>query len=228
MPIALVLATILVGGCWNHVEDHCTGCAIVNERTPRLPPLGPSTRAVVILVHGAFGFGREWEPVVAAARARRDTVLVAFAWSGPWTRRPSLAAQALVGLAQAAVDAAPAEAEVLVIAHSAGGALARFAGERLRVPAGRRVRILSIAAPAEMNVAPYRPEREVNTPLGVAVGGEQAPRGPIAPGVEFVELVTADRPARPPAEEPRLERVWLGARVGHNEAVARAALPFLH
>jgi pimeloyl-ACP methyl ester carboxylesterase len=222
--LALWLA-LAAAGCWNAVDAHCPRCAIVSERAPSLPPLGAGTRAVVILVHGAFGFGDEWRAVVDAVRARPHTALVAFAWGGPWTRKPSLAAEALRHLVQRAVDEAPPRAEILVIAHSAGGALASYVGERLRVPASRRVRILSIAAPAGMNLAPYRPAREVDTPLGFAVGGEQAPPGPIARGVDYVEYVTDDPPARPAPSRPGVRRVYLGRRVGHTESVGVAALP---
>jgi len=110
-------------------------------------------------------------------------------------------------------------------AHSAGGALASYVGEHLRVHAGQRVTILSIAAPEGMNLAPYAPAREVDTPLGFAVGGVQAPLGPIAAGVEYVEYATADAPKRPPPARAGVRRVWLGARVGHNESVRLAALP---
>jgi pimeloyl-ACP methyl ester carboxylesterase len=224
--IAMVLAlAALAGGCWNAVDTHCPRCVIVSERAPAMPAVRPDTRAVVILVHGAFGFGDEWREVVDIVRARRGTALVAFSWGGPWTRKPSLAAEALRRMIQRAVDDAPPGAEILVIAHSAGGALTSYAGERLRVPPGRRVRILSIAAPAGMNLAPYRPAREVDTPLGFAVGGEQAPPGPIAPGVDYVEYLTADAPAHAPPARPGVRRVYLGARVGHVESVRVAALP---
>jgi hypothetical protein len=223
--IGLALA---LAGCWNAVDTHCPGCAMVSERAPALPPIAPSTRAVVILVHGAFGFGDEWRGVVDAVRARPRTSLVAFAWSGPWTRKPSLAAEALLRIVQRAIDDAPPRAKVLVIAHSAGGALTSFVGERLRVPPGRSVTILSIAPPEGMNLAPYRPAREVDTPLGFAVGGEQPPLGPIARGVEYVEYATADAPARPPSPRAGVRRVYLGARVGHNESVGLAALPVVH
>jgi len=224
--IALTL-TLGVGlaGCWNAVDAHCPGCAIVSERAPATPAVQPDTRAIVILVHGAFGFGDEWRPVVEAVRARPRTALLAFAWRGPWTRKPSLAAESLRRLVQRAIDDAPPRAQILVIAHSAGGALTSYAAERLRVPPGRRVRILSIAAPDGMNLSPYRPEREVDTPLGFAVGGEQAPPGPIAPGVDYVEYETADAPAHPAVARSGVRRVYLGARVGHNESVRVAALP---
>jgi hypothetical protein len=115
----------------------------------------------------------------------------------------------------------------LILAHSAGGALTSFVGERLRVPAGRRVKIASIAPPEGMNLAPYEPERRVNTPLGMAIGGEQPPLGPIAAGVDYVEYATADAPAHPGAGRAGVKRVWLGARVGHNESVALAAMPLV-
>lgn len=227
MRLCAALFALCAGGCWMSVEDHCRGCAIVGERAPSLPPLGPSTRAVVILVHGAFGFGSEWHQVVEHVRARRGAALVAFSWGGPWTRKPSLAAEALRRLVQQALDGAPPGAAVIVIAHSAGGALVSYVAERLRVPPGRRVRIASIAAPRGMSFAPYRPERAVDTPLGFAVGGEQPPLGPIARGVEYVEYATEDPPRRPPPARAGVRRVWLGARVGHLESVPLAALPIV-
>ena len=224
---ALALATMcfVVAGCWNAVDAHCPRCAIVSERAPTMPPPRPDTRAIVILVHGAFGFGEEWRAVVDAVRARPHTALAAFAWGGPWTRKPSLAAEALRRFLQETIDDAPPGAKLLVIAHSAGGALVSYAGEHLRARPGVRVEILSIAAPEGMNLSPYTPEREVDTPLGFAVGGRQAPLGPIAQGVEYIEYETADPPKHPPPARPGVRRVYLGARVGHNESVRLAALP---
>ena len=226
--IAAVLASaVTLAGCWNAVDSHCPRCTVVSERAPTLPAIAPDTRAVVILVHGAFDFGDEWREVVDTVRARPRTAMVAFSWSGPWTRKPSLAAEALLRIVQRAVDDSPPGAEILVIAHSAGGALTSYAGERLRVPPGRRVRMLSIAAPEGMNLAPSRPARDVDTPLGFAVGGEQPPLGPIAPRIEYVEYVTADAPAHAPPARPGVRRVYLGARVGHVESVRVAALPIV-
>ena len=225
--LALWLTLLGAGGCWNEVQTHCRGCAIVSERAPSLPPIDAATRAVVIVVHGAFGFGDEWRTVVAHLQRQPHVALVAFGWTGPWTRKPSLPAEALRRVVQQAIDQAPPSAQLLVLAHSAGGALTSYVGERLRVPPGRRVRIASIAAPEGMNLSPYTPERRVNTPLGMAVGGEQPPLGPIAAGVEYVEYATADAPSRPPPPRAGVRRVYLGARVGHNESVALAALPLV-
>jgi pimeloyl-ACP methyl ester carboxylesterase len=223
--LAAAVALAAAGGCWNAVDAHCPRCVIVSERAPLFVAVRPDTRAVVILVHGAFGFGDEWREVVDTVRARPKTALMAFSWGGPWTRNPDLAAEALRRLVQRAIDEAPPGAQIVVIAHSAGGALASYAAERLHVPPGRRVRVLSIAAPEGMNLAPYRPEREVDTPLGFAVGGEQARPGPIAPGVDYVEYETADAPPHPAIARPGVRRVYLGARVGHTESVHVAALP---
>lgn len=225
---SLACLATLAGGCWNNIQEHCRRCVIVDEHVPRLPAMAPDTRAVVILVHGAFGFGDEWQPLVTAVRARPHAALVAFGWSGPFARNPSRAAEALLQLVQVAVDEAPPAADILVIAHSAGGALAEFAAERLRVPQGRHVRIASIAAPAGMNLAPFHPATKVNTPLGIAVGGEQAPKGPIAANVDFTAYATADPPtSSADAAQPGVHRVWLGASVSHNGSVALAGLPLI-
>src|SRR5947209_16576257 len=130
---AFALAFLLVSGCWHAVEDHCPGCLVLSERAlAPLPILPSSTRAIVILVHGAFGFGNEWRPVVDEARRHPDLLLAAFAWSGPFSRKPSLPAEMLRRTVQQALDDAPAQAEVLVIAHSAGGPLTAYVAPRLR------------------------------------------------------------------------------------------------
>ena len=67
---ATLWLALAAAGCWNAVDAHCPGCAVVSERAPRLPSLPPDTRAVVIIVHGAFGFGDEWREVVDTVRAR--------------------------------------------------------------------------------------------------------------------------------------------------------------
>jgi pimeloyl-ACP methyl ester carboxylesterase len=228
--LLLAMAAWSTAGCWNGVAEHCRGCTIVSERTPGLPRLAADTRAVVVLVHGAFGFGDEWRPVLDALEARPHVATLVFGWGGPWTRKPSLAAEALRRVVQSAVDRAPPGVPVVVIAHSAGGALASYVGERLRLPPGRRARIASIAAPEGMNLAPFEPEAGVNTPLGIAIGGHQPPLGPIAPGVEYVEYETADRPSEQAAARPSrpgVVRVYLGVHVGHNASVAKVAVPLV-
>jgi pimeloyl-ACP methyl ester carboxylesterase len=219
---------MLIAGCWHAVEDHCPGCVILSQRTlTPLPELPAGTAAIVILVHGAFGFGNEWRPVVAEARRRRDVVLTAFAWSGPFARKPSLPAEMLRRTIQQAIDRAPSGAEVLVLAHSAGGALTAYAAPRLRVPARGRVRIISIAGADTMSVAPWVPDERVNTPLGFAVGGVQRDQRVLAPGVEYVDYVTRDRPrVEPPPVLVGARRVYLGD-VGHNASIAIVAVPLL-
>jgi pimeloyl-ACP methyl ester carboxylesterase len=224
-----VLALGLGSGCWHDVADHCPGCLILSEHTlTPLPTLPSATPAIVILVHGAFGFGNEWRPVVAEARRHSDVLLAAFAWSGPFSRKPSLPAEMLRKTVQQAIDQAPPATEVVVIAHSAGGALTAYVAPRLRVPATRQVRILSIAGADTMRVAPFVPDERVNTPLGFAVGGEQPDQRVLAPGVEYVEYVNTDPPRVP--SPPRLvgaRRVYLGKAVGHNASIAVVALPLL-
>lgn len=223
--VALV-ALVALGGCWTYVEDNCRGCVVVRDRAATVPTLPAGTRAVVILVHGAFGFGSEWRPVVDAARGKRHVALIAFAWEGPWTRKPTLAADALLRLVQGVVDAAPPATKVLVIAHSAGGALARYVAAKLRVPAGRpRVTIASIAG-ADVNVAAWHAEEKVDTPLGLAMGGAQEPIGPVADGVDYTEYDTADRdPAWTPHDG--VHKVWLGKHVGHLPSVRLAGVPLV-
>ena len=137
------------------------------------------------------------------------------------------AAAALLRIVQRAVDDAPPGAEILVIAHSAGGALTSYAAERLRVPPGRRVRMLSIAAPEGMNLAPYR-RRATSTRRSVSPSvASSRRRGRSRRGVDYVEYLTADAPAHAPPARAGVRRVYLGARVGHDESVRVAALPIV-
>jgi pimeloyl-ACP methyl ester carboxylesterase len=241
---AALLLALSLSGCFHMIEDHCRGCTIVSDRAPTPLFVPADTHAVVLLIGGALGFGEEWRPVVDELARRRHVVTVGFKWSGPFGRKPSLTAAALEGVLQQIVDALPPKAQLLVIAHSAGGALTAYVAARLRVPAGRRlgyrrdgaryarkeasVRIVSIAGADDMNLARWQPDERVNTPLGFAVGGEQPQRNIVAPGIDYVQYVTADAPRVPVA--PKLQgarRVYLGAHVGHNPSIAVAALPLV-
>src|SRR5205085_1150333 len=148
--------------------EHCPGCTILTSDSLSAPRA--SGRALVVLVGGAFGFGDEWDPVVAELRAERREFVV-FAWPGPWRAR-NANANALASLLQRAL-AAPSLERLLVLAHSAGGQLAGWAVRQLDVPPGKMVLLASIAAPQPMNYAPYHPDVEPNTPLGVPLGGTQ-------------------------------------------------------
>jgi pimeloyl-ACP methyl ester carboxylesterase len=222
----VLLAVMLVCGCWHAVEDHCPGCLVLSQCT--LTPLPATAKTIVILVHGALGFGEEWRPVIVEARRHPDLLLAAFAWSGPFSRKPSLPAEMLRRTLQEAIARTPAGGEIIVLAHSAGGALTAYVAPRLRVPATVRVRIVSIAGADDIRVAPFVPDERVNTPLGFAVGGTQAVERVIAPGVDYVQYLTADQPrVEPPPLLVGARRVYLGRHVAHNASIALAAVPIL-
>ena len=228
LRLALLLLLALTAGCFHHVADYCTGCQVIDStRLPPRPPTVPrGKRAVVILVHGAFGFGDEWAPVVAALRAAPEIHFVAFAWRGPWTR-PDLAAHALTNLTQAYLDSAPPRTQqVLIIAHSAGGIIASYAVRHARVPDGRHLSLAKVAAfslPLRLDMD-Y--ERRINTPLGYAVGGTAKPIGDVPTGAEIVEYLTQDEhPLKPDALEGRA--VFLGHDAGHNRVLGRVGLPLI-
>ena len=225
---AALLLSLSLAGCFHMIEDHCPGCTIISDRAPAPPYVAGDTRAVVVLIGGALGFGDEWRPVVSELSRHKHVVMVGFKWSGPFGRNPSLAAGALLTVLQQIVDTLPHQAQLMVIAHSAGGSLTAYAAPRLRVPAGRRVRIASIAGADDMNLARWQPDERVNTPLGFAVGGEQPQLSLVAPGIDYVQYVTADAPPQPgPPKLQGARRVYLGAHVGHTASVAVAALPLV-
>jgi len=217
-----------MAGCFHHVPDYCTGCQIVDAShlATRPPTVPPKKRAVVILVHGAFGFGDEWAPILTALRASPEIHFVAFAWRGPWTR-PDLAAHALTGLVQAYLDSAPAKVQqILIISHSAGGIIASYAVRHARVPDGRHLSLAKVAGfnlPLRLDVD-Y--ERRINTPLGYAVGGTPKPIGKVPDGAEIVEYLTEDEhPVKPDSLEGRA--VFLGRDAGHNRVLGRVGIPLI-
>jgi len=211
--ILLVLGMAsLIGGCMNRVADHCSSCAVVKEAT-RLPPemVRDDKRSLVVLVHGAFGFGSEWEPVVAALRDSPQAAFVVFEWRGPFHDLTGTSAD-LAALVQRALDQTPSPSEVLVLAHSAGGPLATRAALRLRVPEGKHVMLAEIDSPTFMKGRPFFAER---------IGAE--PEMPI--GVERIVYLARNPPKTPPARTAA--RVYLGSSVSHNQAVALAGLPLV-
>jgi hypothetical protein len=220
--VVAALALAVLCGCENWPDDHCPGCRIVERASDPLPRIG-AARALVVLVPGAFGFGEEWRAVVTELQAERVPFAV-FWWRGPFKDMWRDVA-ALAGVLQRALDEAGAR-PVLVIAHSAGGLLVESAGRRVRPRPGQRMRVVAIAAPTALTkgLAPYHLEEHVNTPLGLAIGGVEEQQPPWPPGVELTEYFADDAPAGAPAD-PR--RIYLGARVGHNESVAVAALPLV-
>jgi len=217
--IRAALALLLLSGCFNRAADHCPGCTIASrDHAPPPPAEGAAARAV--LVGGGFGFGDEWRPVVAALRAAGIDFYV-FEWPGPW-RDPSIPAHALASALQSDLERSPSLKRLLVLAHSAGGMLAGFAVRRLHVPDGKQVVLAAIAAPREVDLTPFHPNESVNTPLGFALGGVDAPSPPLPIGVVLVEYLTEDPPPR-----PRPGVVYLGARVSHDQSVASAGVPLV-
>jgi pimeloyl-ACP methyl ester carboxylesterase len=218
----LLTGALLVGGCFNRVEERCASCTLVDEWRPRAAPVRAGARRLVVLVPGALGFGDEWDPVLPRLRALGVDFFV-FWWRGPFTDMSRVAVRLTQTLDATLAAAPPSLAEVLVIGHSAGGLMVQAAAHRIDAR-GRRVRIVSIAAPGDVDLSPWTPDESVNTPLGFAVGGTQAKLPPIAPGVELTIYETLDPPR---ARDPADRRVYLGARVGHNESVGLVALPLL-
>jgi hypothetical protein len=215
---ALLLVT--VSGCFNRVADHCPGCTIVSRRAAAPPPLPKGTRARVVLVGGGFGFGDEWRPVIAALREARVNFYV-FSWPGPF-RHTVENAQALVRLLQQELDRDSSLVRLVVMAHSAGGMLGNWAVRQLTVPTGREVFLASIDAGRDINFSPFVREEKVNTPMGMAMGGDRTPVPPIPRGVTIMNYRAVDLPPSPTPDS-----VYLGAKVTHDEAVGLTAVPLV-
>ncbi len=232
LPLATPLVAALVAvvaftgaGCRTYMADHCPGCTVLSERAPDLPRLRSDTPATVVLVHGAFGFGPEWDEVVAALR-KADIDFVSWSWDGPWRSQPRSTAR-FAAVLQGLLDAQPPGVpEVVVIAHSAGGALVDNAARRVRVPEGRRLRVLAIA-PAQANLSASIDRRFSDEALAQTLVVTQPPLPPVPPRVTVEIYHTDDEPppgARPP-DEQGVRRSYLGDAVGHDESVRVVALP---
>jgi pimeloyl-ACP methyl ester carboxylesterase len=217
--VALLLF-VAVSGCFNRVADHCPGCTIVSRGTAAPPALPEGTRARVVLIGGGFGFGDEWRPVIAALRDARVNFWV-FSWPGPF-QQSAENGQALVRLLQQDLDRQSSLVRLVVMAHSAGGMLANWAVRQLRVPGGREVFLASIDAGGDINFSPFVQEERVNTPMGMAMGGNRNPIPEIPPGVTIVNYRAID-----PPPSPAPDSVYLGKKVTHDESVALTALPLL-
>lgn len=162
-----LLCALALSGCIGRVADHCSGCAVVRESHPAA--VTTQKRALVVLVHGAFGFGSEWDPVVAELRNSPDVAFVVFEWRGPFHELSGAVLDLQTVVQRALVDS-PQLTEVLVLAHSAGGPLATRAALGLQVPAGKRVRVVEIDSP-NLNGPPVFHTRKKDLP-------------PLPPGVE--------------------------------------------
>lgn len=217
---AAVVTLLALSACWHEVADTCRSCRVVDLLNPRPFAVGPRGRALVVLVHGAFGFGDEWNPILQRARAHRELDVVAVAWRGPW-RSPRRAARALLSLVQTALDRAPSSSvEVLVIAHSAGGLITDYMMRRIRIPPGRHVSAALVATPELRPIDDGPLEDAADTPLGLPLGRERAPVPALPYGVDAVEYRTEDAPTSAAAvaadAERPIRRVYMGAHAGHN------------
>ena len=230
--IVLISCSLLVGGagCWSSVEANCRGCRVVDASTgPPALTLRADTRTLVVLVHGAFGFGSEWAPVLDALRAAPATEFVAYRWPGGWGGLYGPAGRLAAVLQRALDDAPPTLTEVLVVAHSAGGVITQIAAGALRVRPGLRLTVVSVAAPSYLRIEPFADAPEVNTPLGFAitdsrvnVEGVRLDRN-LPPRVAVHDYVVADPSARRDDDDRR----FVGAHAGHMASLGRVAVPLI-
>jgi hypothetical protein len=133
------------------------------------------------------------------------------------------------------LDALPAAVpELVVIAHSAGGALIENAARRVRVPEGHRLRVLAIA-PARSNLSASRDPRFSDDAMGQTLVFSQRTLTRLPPAVSIEEYLTEDQPVETHSQasgggervEAGFSRSYLGARVDHNGSVALVALPIV-
>lgn len=217
---ALVLSA---SDCWYSVEQYCAECQRVAHTQVHIPAVTPGTHTEVVLIHGAFGFGPEWTPVVESLRQTPGVDFFAWSWPGPVPfANPPRDAQLLAAELQVLIDQLPPSVEeIVVLAHSAGAGLANYAARQLQRTLRRRILVALLDPvlwpmlslwPALRQPALYPP-----APAGVAMTVYIA-REPRA--------LDSDRQPGDAATTADLPHVYVG-NIGHGSVVARIALPLL-
>lgn len=197
--------------CVSPVGDHCPACTIVKEKQRPQPPVTTrDTRALVVLVHGAFGFGSEWAKVVAALKQAPHVSFVVFSWRGPFHELTGAVVD-LGEIVQHALDQSPDLSEVLLLAHSAGGPLATRAALRLKVPSGRHVEVVEIDSPTFLNGRPFFRDRILLWPE-------------LPPNVERAVYLARKPPQKGPVDA---RPIYLGSTVTHDQSVALVGVPLV-
>ncbi len=233
----LALVAVLLSGCFSRAELACRDCAIVRVEQPAPPPVPEGRRAVVVLLHGAFGFGSEWNPIRRALAERPELAWWVFSWPGPFGGDVPARADAFRVALQATVSSLPSTArDVLVLAHSAGGGVADYAARRLVVPDGVTVHVALLDS-ARISDANYHATQVIDTPLGISLDTRQDPTPPVPRGVVIDDFRAGTAPLHGTGERtfppeigvlpPLGEHVhWLG-KVTHGGAVAKAGMPLV-
>ncbi|MEO6953975.1 MAG: alpha/beta hydrolase [Polyangia bacterium] len=231
------VAALTLSGCFARAELACRDCAIVRVEQPAPPPTAEGHLAVVVLLHGAFGFGSEWTPIRSALAKRPELAWWVFSWPGPFGGDVHARAEAFRIALQATVSQLPSTAhDVLVLAHSAGGAVADYAARRLVVPDGVTVHVALLDS-ARISLAKYHATQKVDTPMGVSLDTTQDATPEVPRGVVVDDYRAGNPPKHGSAERtfppevgvlsPRGEHVhWLG-KVTHGGAVGLAGLPLI-
>ena len=221
---ALLGALLLsASGCWYSIEQYCDPCQRVAHTQVSVPAVAPGTHTEVVLIHGAFGFGAEWTPVIESLRETPGVDFFAWSWPGPAPfSNPPRDAQVLAAELQALVDRLPPSVdEIVVLAHSAGGGLANYAARQLQRTHRRRV-LVALLDPVlgpMLSLWPVlrQPALYPPAPAGVVMTVYLA-REP--------RTLDLDRQPRDAATAADLPHVYVGD-IGHGPMVARVALPLL-
>lgn len=159
---------------------------------------GPASAPVWVLVHGVGGDGAEWVPVLDALGPTQTAGVYLYRWV-PYDDLHAVGERFAAGVNR--VLACRPDAEVRVIAHSAGGVVASWGAAGLVVPDGARVELLTVASPLagtrprERN-GDGRPEARIMLDLGSAITAYPA----APPRVSVAHLRTSP----PPPDAPEL------------------------
>ncbi len=204
---------------------------------PQLERLAGAPGApVFILVHGVYGDGREWWPVVPLLAQAKPAGVFMFRW-GVAGQHGELVDALTVGVNRIAA-CFPSDTPLVLLAHSAGGVMASFAAHGFQVgssPTQPRLRLLTVASPLAGSGFRDGPKDvsngESDTRLTYEIGGTIPGYPAAADGVEVIHFRTqfpADTVMRPQYDHSPNQRgvgvagareVDLPADLGHEAAL---------
>ncbi len=233
MRLFAIVVALTLTACVHRIEERCADCLVLDARHPYLKPLKAGTKTLFFLIPGGLGWGWEWDDTVAKLAKTPGVDFVTFWWD-PWGSLDRAAQEMRERLNTTFQQLPPSVTEVVVVAHSAGGLVGAYGVSGLHVPAGRRVKLVTIGAPfAGIMGPPMSIDDPVRSPLLMAVMGTFRNYPPPTPGIEVVEYVTS-YPSDPVMQKrwghevapsdvgPRgAQRIELDQKMDHNDAVSR-------
>jgi len=186
--LSIGLLSSLMLGCAVPLERACPRCQTI-ELGVR-PPVPAGTKTVYLLIPGLLGYGWEWDEAQQELSQVPRAVTLVWPWD-PWLS-VAKSGDSLVRHLDYVLRRLPRSVDrVVVVAHSAAGLLALWAGARISVPSQLVVELISVGAPlAGQGFNPWGGQDLFRTPLPIALGSRFSSWPTLASGVSLRVFVT--------------------------------------